>query len=66
MRKPEPKEYPVQPRGWRKKYKCHKNKADHTFVVVYAWQLNWKTWNQGKIFEESVCTACGKKKIDIV
>ncbi len=65
MRKPEPKEYVIQPKGWKKRYKCHKNKGDHTFVVEYASICTWK-WMGGDIFEHRVCTACGKKQFDIV
>lgn len=64
MRKPEPKEYVIQPKGWRKRYKCHKNKGDHTFVLEYATMPTW--YMAGKIFEYHVCTACGKKKFDVV
>jgi hypothetical protein len=62
MKKPEPKEYVFQPKGWKKKYKCHKNKADHTFVVLHAHRMEWF---KGNLFIEKQCSACGKKSIDM-
>jgi hypothetical protein len=59
MKKPEPKEYPVQPKGWRNKYKCHKNKGDHSLVLTHAYY--WNLWQPKTIFEDYVCTACAKK-----
>jgi len=63
MKKPEPKEYVIQPKGWKKKYKCHKNKGDHTFVIEHAHKCEWF---RNSIFVEKKCSACGKKSIDLV
>ena len=65
MKKREPKEYVIQPKGWRKKYKCHKNKNDHTFDLVYAQHYNFIGW-RNVIHEYYVCNACGKKSMKSV
>lgn len=71
MKKREPKEYVIQPKGWKKRYKCHKLKADHNYVVVYASIPSWYYIRNGKpieeknIFEYWECTACGKKHLSI-
>jgi hypothetical protein len=65
MKKPEPKEYVIQPKGWKKRYKCHKNKGDHTFVLDYAQKLAWYPSIEEKILVHYVCNACGKKSIEI-
>lgn len=68
MKKREPKEYIIQPKGWKKRYKCHKLKADHNFVIVYANHCTWFILDkfggkhpESNIFEYWECTACGKK-----
>ena len=63
MRKREAKEYVIQPKGWRKRYKCHKNKGDHTYELVYAMQVSF--FKQG-ILIDYVCTACGKKHVEFL
>lgn len=65
MKKPEPKEYVFQPKGWKKKYKCHKNKADHTFVIDYAYKCEWFGRDKINILTSYVCNACGKKSTEM-
>lgn len=60
MKKREPKEYVIQPKGWKKRYECHKNKGDHTYELIYAEEISF--YRQG-ILEHYECSACGKKKM---
>lgn len=67
MKKREPKEYVIQPKGWKKKYKCHKNKGEYTFIVTHAsLSCLWLIGGVPNIFEQHTCSACGKQKVYIV
>lgn len=64
MKKPEPKIHTYN--SWRKRYKCKRNKGDHTFEIVYASMLpNWWFDNK-KIIVDKQCTACGKQAVEFV
>ncbi len=52
----EPKKLPS--RKWRRKYKCKKNKGDHTFVPVRQWSwIEWEGKMVGALYSYGICSS---------
>ncbi len=64
-------------RWWKKKYKCKKNKGDHTleiwkivsrtwwrYVREIGWKQNGSFWGTTPYWVEWKCTACGKQEVE--
>jgi len=60
-------EYPTTPGKWRKRYKCHKNKGDHTFVVEHASRIEGYKylWGVKDLIVFLKCSACGKQDVEL-
>jgi len=51
---------------WRKRYKCKRNKGDHTYEIEYASMLPDWWWDNKNIMVYKECTACDKQDVEFV